>query len=229
MSIREPGYRGGRRVYQKKKPLSKVNASLFHHAVINNEASASEPEVNANDLAQLEGMGFPTIRCKKALLANPGNADGAVQWLFEHMDDPDIDAPLTQSSSAAPPVDPGMISMLQDMGFTAPQATKALRETVSALRFRLNWANAMAERQYGTSCRVALQSPRRCRGFGRTHGDRVNCTGFNQLRRLCKFARQVSVEGIHLAQGTKRALRPLCRSYQIRPPLGGRGMGVIQR
>jgi len=91
--------------------------------------SASEPEFNSGDLAQLEGMGFPTIRCKKALLANPGNPDAAVQWLFEHMDDPDIDAPLTKTSSA-PPADPAMVSMLQDMGFTTAQATKALRETV---------------------------------------------------------------------------------------------------
>lgn len=79
-------------------------------------------------------MGFPTIRCKRALLANAGNPEAAIQWLFEHMDDPDIDAPLTQSSSDAQPADPGMISMLQDMGFTAPQATKALRETVSLAR-----------------------------------------------------------------------------------------------
>jgi ubiquitin carboxyl-terminal hydrolase 5/13 len=85
-------------------------------------------------------MGFPTIHCKKALLANPGNPDAAVQWLFEHMDDPDIDAPLSTSSSSAPPADPAMISMLQDMGFTAPQATKALRETVGTFMLRLDWA-----------------------------------------------------------------------------------------
>lgn len=75
-------------------------------------------------------MGFPLIRCQKALLANPGNVDAAVQWLFEHMEDPDIDSPLP-SSRAAVAVDPGMISMLQDMGFTAAQAKKALKETVS--------------------------------------------------------------------------------------------------
>ena len=37
----------------------------------------------------LEGMGFPTIRCQKALLAT-GNSDAevAMEWLFGHMDDP---------------------------------------------------------------------------------------------------------------------------------------------
>ena len=94
--------------------------------------ASAEPEVNAEALAQLEGLGFPTVRCKKALLANGMNPDAAVQWIFEHMDDPDIDTPIvpTGSSSQAAPADPGMVSMLQDMGFTAAQASKALRETV---------------------------------------------------------------------------------------------------
>ena len=40
-------------------------------------------------MAQLEGMGFPTIRCQKALLAT-GNSDpeAAMEWLFAHMEDP---------------------------------------------------------------------------------------------------------------------------------------------
>lgn len=37
----------------------------------------------------LEALGFPTVRCQRALLAT-GNADGnaAMEWLFVHMDDP---------------------------------------------------------------------------------------------------------------------------------------------
>ena len=35
-------------------------------------------------MAQLSGMGFPEIRCKRALLAtgNNGNAEAAMEWLF---------------------------------------------------------------------------------------------------------------------------------------------------
>ena len=46
------------------------------------------PEFNAGAMSQLEGMGFPTVRCQKALLAT-GNSDAetAMQWLFEHMED----------------------------------------------------------------------------------------------------------------------------------------------
>jgi len=40
-------------------------------------------------MSQLEAMGFPTIRCQKALLATGNNdADTAMTWLFEHMEDP---------------------------------------------------------------------------------------------------------------------------------------------
>ena len=40
-------------------------------------------------MAQLEVMGFPTLRCQKALLAT-GNQDpeAAMEWLFGHMEDP---------------------------------------------------------------------------------------------------------------------------------------------
>jgi ubiquitin carboxyl-terminal hydrolase 5/13 len=40
-------------------------------------------------MSQLEAMGFPTIRCQKALLATGNSdADTAMTWLFEHMEDP---------------------------------------------------------------------------------------------------------------------------------------------
>ena len=109
-------------------------------------------------MTQLEGMGFPTIRCQKALLAT-GNSDpeAAMEWLFGHMEDPgkldisdlifpyddddsnlfdvDIDSPIQLSSPAAGNAgfepDPDQIAMLSDMGFTNAQARKALRETVS--------------------------------------------------------------------------------------------------
>jgi ubiquitin carboxyl-terminal hydrolase 5/13 len=53
---------------------------------------ADEPalsEFNQAALAQLEAMGFPQIRCQKALLAT-GNSDpeAAMEWLFAHMEDP---------------------------------------------------------------------------------------------------------------------------------------------
>lgn len=65
--------------------------SLFSSYLLLNVVSAapSLPEFNPAAMAQLEGMGFPTIRCQKALLAT-GNSDAeaAMEWLFAHMEDP---------------------------------------------------------------------------------------------------------------------------------------------
>lgn len=80
----------------------------------------------------MEGMGFPIVRCQKALLATGNtNADTAMEWLFGHMEDPDIDDPILLSAAGeGPEPSQEQIAMLADMGFSPAQARKALRETV---------------------------------------------------------------------------------------------------
>jgi len=108
-----------------------------------NEAVA-QPALQFNELAmaQLEGMGFPTIRCQKALLAT-GNSDpeAAMEWLFAHMEDPDIDSPIQPTSVASTTPEPStdQINMLADMGFTHLQARKALRETGGNAERAVEW------------------------------------------------------------------------------------------
>ncbi|KAG5762431.1 hypothetical protein H9Q72_009462 [Fusarium xylarioides] len=104
------------------------------------KAPAFEPDAAA--LAQLEAMGFPRNRCERALHAT-GNSDAnaAMEWLFGHMEDPDIDAPLDLSaqSSGANTADPEKIEMLGAMGFGAPQAKKALKETGGDVERAVEW------------------------------------------------------------------------------------------
>jgi ubiquitin carboxyl-terminal hydrolase 5/13 len=105
------------------------------------QAPAFVPEPTA--LAQLEGMGFPQNRCERALHAT-GNSDAnaAMEWLFGHMDDPDIDAPLDlggQARGAIDTADPEKIEMLGAMGFGAPQAKKALKETGGDVERAVEW------------------------------------------------------------------------------------------
>lgn len=52
------------------------------------ESKPALPDFNAAAMAQLEGMGFPIVRCQKALLAT-GNSDpeAAMNWLLSHMED----------------------------------------------------------------------------------------------------------------------------------------------
>ena len=74
-------------------------------------------------------MGFPENRCKKALIktGNSG-ADAAMNWLFEHMEDPDIDEPVEPVPAAN--FSEADLGALTDMGFTLNQAKKALKSTV---------------------------------------------------------------------------------------------------
>ncbi|KAM5360842.1 hypothetical protein ACJZ2D_013471 [Fusarium nematophilum] len=106
------------------------------------EAKAPAFEPDATALAQLEAMGFPRNRCERALHAT-GNSDAnaAMEWLFGHMEDPDIDAPLDLGGQAggADKADPEKIEMLGAMGFGAPQAKKALKETGGDVERAVEW------------------------------------------------------------------------------------------
>ncbi|KXT02286.1 hypothetical protein AC578_243 [Pseudocercospora eumusae] len=97
---------------------------------------------NEMALEMLMGMGFPRVRCEKALKAT-GNSDAEVAtgWLFEHMEDPDIDVPLEEPAAAggSSAVDPDMIETLGGMGFSAPQARQALKETGGDMERAVDW------------------------------------------------------------------------------------------
>ncbi|KAG7441398.1 ubiquitinyl hydrolase [Guyanagaster necrorhizus] len=112
-------------------------------ALPENETSpAALPHFNEAAMAQLETMGFPVIRCQKALLAT-GNSDleAAMEWLFGHMEDPDIDEPIQPASSSASDFEPSpeQVSVLSDMGFTPAQARKSLRETEGNVERAVEW------------------------------------------------------------------------------------------
>ncbi|EKD02548.1 ubiquitin carboxyl-terminal hydrolase 14 [Trichosporon asahii var. asahii CBS 8904] len=105
-------------------------------------APAAAPQFDPVAMSQLEAMGFPTVRCQKALLATGGNdAEMATAWLFEHMDDPDIDAPIPTAGGSGSAAEPSQeqITMLSEMGFTPAQARKALRESNGNAEHAVEW------------------------------------------------------------------------------------------
>jgi uncharacterized UBP type Zn finger protein len=76
-----------------RKMLQVIHGLLFYgprdaNSIVSPQVASSLPQFNEAAMAQLEGMGFPTIRCQKALLAT-GNSDpeAAMEWLFGHMED----------------------------------------------------------------------------------------------------------------------------------------------
>lgn len=98
---------------------------------------------NEAALSMLEAMGFPRVRCEKALHAT-GNADGeaAMNWLLAHMEDPDIDTPVDLAGGddkAAAKADPEKVDQLVMFGFTAEQARQALKETNGDIERAGDW------------------------------------------------------------------------------------------
>lgn len=101
---------------------------------------------NEAALSMLEAMGFPRVRCEKALHAT-GNEDpeAASNWLFSHMEDPDIDDPVDfnagsgGNAAATSTIDPEKIENLGAMGFSAPQARQALKETGGDMERAVDW------------------------------------------------------------------------------------------
>ena len=103
---------------------------------------------NEMALEMLMAMGFPKVRCEKALHATSnGDAEVAAGWLFEHMEDPDIDVPVDLGSGSggggasggSGAVDPEKIENLGNMGFSAPQARQALKETGGDMERAVDW------------------------------------------------------------------------------------------
>jgi ubiquitin carboxyl-terminal hydrolase 5/13 len=93
----------------------------------------SLPPLNEAAFTSIQEMGFPANRAEKALrITGNESAEIALQWLFEHMDDPDIDVPFGGTSSFGGDfsIHDEKMENLMNMGFTETMSRKALQETV---------------------------------------------------------------------------------------------------
>lgn len=75
---------------------------------------------------------------------NNASSEAASNWLFEHMEDPDVNDPLPASSSttttATPGPDPEVVSQLMNlMGFTEEQVRAALKATDNNSERAADW------------------------------------------------------------------------------------------
>lgn len=116
--------------------LSNLTAPKFSQDEKQLPKKETKPEFipNPEALGQLRAMGFPEARCVKALYytGNTNNAEDAMNWIFGHMEDIDIDEPLDLSNhqqhsnqtSKEPPQD--LIDNLAVMGFSPKLCKKAL-------------------------------------------------------------------------------------------------------
>lgn len=99
-------------------------------------------KANETAVEILSAMGFPAVRCEKALY-HTGNSDpdAAMNWLFAHMEDPDIDEPLVVDTKAAAPSseNTAAIAQVAEMGFSPNQARKALRVCSGNVEMAVAW------------------------------------------------------------------------------------------
>ncbi|KAM3589067.1 ubiquitin C-terminal hydrolase Ubp14 [Umbelopsis sp. WA50703] len=102
--------------------------------------TSNEPSFDQAALDQLLAMGFPENRCKRALINTGHNgAETAMNWLFEHMEDPGIDDPISQEPASATEASAEQVELLMGMGFSQAQAKKALRETNGDPERAVDW------------------------------------------------------------------------------------------
>ncbi|XP_028108491.1 ubiquitin carboxyl-terminal hydrolase 14-like [Camellia sinensis] len=89
-------------------------------------------------------MGFNYLHCQKAAI-NTSNAgvEEAMNWLLSHMDDPDIDAPISQETQSAGVVssfvDQSKVDTLVSFGFEEDIARKALKASGGDIEKATDW------------------------------------------------------------------------------------------
>jgi ubiquitin carboxyl-terminal hydrolase 5/13 len=109
--------------------------------------AAAAAQVDENALAQLMDMGFGFNGCKRALLAVGGSdVQSAMNWVFEHNQDPDFNDPVPEAGAApkaasADGVDDGVVmSLVENLGcFTFDQVRAALKHTSGAADRAADW------------------------------------------------------------------------------------------
>jgi len=55
------------------------------------------PVADPEAVKSIVEMGFSETRAEKALILNGNSVEAAMEWLFQHCEDADIDVPLTQA------------------------------------------------------------------------------------------------------------------------------------
>lgn len=104
-------------------------------------------QADVNLVDQLTMMGFSENGCKRAAIATKNGAiDIAMNWILEHMDDPDFnDAPPSSSSSSQPSsasslhINNEAIDMLVSMGYSEDQTKAALIATDQDIERAADW------------------------------------------------------------------------------------------
>ncbi|XP_059661574.1 ubiquitin carboxyl-terminal hydrolase 14 [Cornus florida] len=111
---------------------------LLPEAVAVDEAESKMLLANEDIVSQLVSMGFNYLHCQKAAInsSNTG-VEEAMNWLLSHMDDPDIDAPISHDGQSF--VDQSKVDTLISFGFEEEIARKALKASGGDIEKATDW------------------------------------------------------------------------------------------
>ncbi|KNA19217.1 hypothetical protein SOVF_063870 isoform A [Spinacia oleracea] len=105
------------------------------------EAESARLVADEQIVSQLLSMGFGQLPCEKAAIytSNAG-VEEAMNWLLSHMDDPDINDPISHTSqNAVASVDQSHVDTLVSFGFQEDVARKALMATGGDIEKATDW------------------------------------------------------------------------------------------
>ncbi|KAI4322867.1 hypothetical protein L6164_022518 [Bauhinia variegata] len=106
------------------------------------EEESSIPSANEDIVAQLVSMGFNHLHCQKAAISTSNaGIEEAMNWLLSHMDDPDIDNPISEghSSGTLSNIDQSKVDTLISFGFQEEIARKALKASGGDIEKATDW------------------------------------------------------------------------------------------
>ncbi|RLM91797.1 ubiquitin carboxyl-terminal hydrolase 14 [Panicum miliaceum] len=106
-----------------------------------NKAEPAAPVASEDIVSQLASMGFNYLHCQKAAIntSNTG-VEEAMNWLLSHMDDPDINDPISNDSRASEQsVDEASVETLISFGFPEDVAIKALKASGGNIEQATDW------------------------------------------------------------------------------------------
>jgi len=113
-------------------------------------------------LRQLQDMGFPEERSRKALILNRMNVQLAMEWMLEHEADANIDEPLSEqqlahlSRTANVTPDANLVQRLKDMGFSEEDALAAIQSVGNDQEAACGWLLGEREPSIETQNMVSL-------------------------------------------------------------------------
>ncbi|KAK9269672.1 hypothetical protein L1049_001450 [Liquidambar formosana] len=117
---------------------------LLPEAVAEDEVVSNKVLANEDIVSQLVSMGFNHHHCEKACIktSNTG-VEEAMNWLLSHMDDPDIDVPISQEAQIAEllvsNVDQSKVDTLISFGFQEEISRKALKASGGDIEKATDW------------------------------------------------------------------------------------------